>query len=184
MRKLALFTGLTLLLSAPLCLGAVGGSSPAAPPSPAAFLASLAGEPRQVPAPPKLPAIGTPAPSPRSCSISRDCGDGNVAACTGSYSCLYSQRGVTCDNNPEVACPNYCAIAERCEDCNRYLTCWSLAGDCQQTDDGISCNGGTPRHCTCPDSTGGGGGGGCGPDTFGSCSYQSGVCPAYCSCCY
>jgi hypothetical protein len=177
MKKLALITGLTLLLSVPLRLAAAGGSSPAAPPSPAAFLASLAEEPGQLHSPTELPAIGTPAPSPRSCSISRPCGDGNTAFCTGSYSCVYSQRGVTCDNNPEVACPNYCAIAEPCEDCNRYVTCWSLAGDCQQTDDGISCDGGTPRHCHCPDSSGPGGGGEC-------CGYEQGnICPAYCPCC-
>lgn len=183
--KLTLVTALTLLLSASLRLGAVGGSSPAAPPSPADFLASLAREHGQLYAPTQLPSIGTPAPSPRSCSASRDCGDGNTAYCTGSYSCVYSQRGVTCDNNPEVACPNYCSLIDRCEDCNRYLTCWSLAGTCQQTDDGISCDGGTPRHCTCPDSIGWGGGGGCGPDTNGSCSFQTGgICPAYCSCCY
>ncbi len=188
MKKLILFTAATLLLSAPLHLGAVGGSSPASPPSVAAFLASLAIGAGQPGAPTERPAIGTPAPSPRTCSISRDCGDGNTVYCTGTSSCVESQRGVTCDNNPEVACPNYCAIAESCADCNRYVTCWSLAGNCQQTDDGISCDGGTPRHCTCPDSIDLGGGGGCGPGTFGSCPFQyvqSGrLCPAYCSCCY
>ena len=188
MKRLTLVTALTLLLSAPLHLGAAFGSSPAASPSLAAFLASLAREHGELRATTELPAIGTPAPSPRTCSISRDCGDGNTVSCTGSSSCVYSQRGVTCDNNPEVACPHYCSVAESCQDCNRYITCWSLAGNCQQTDDGITCQiGGTPRHCTCPDSNGGGGGGGgCGPSTSGSCAFQPSwsVCPAYCTCCY
>jgi len=34
----------------------------------------------------------------------------------------------------------------------------------------------------CPGS--GGGGGGCSAQTWGSCPYQNGSCPAQCSCCY
>jgi len=130
-----------LFLVLPLALQATAASAPDT-----AFLRSLAR-----PAAPLLDPLagpGTPAPSPRTCSVSRDCGDGNTVACTGNSLCAYSQKGVTCDNGPEVACPHYCSMAWTCEDCPNYVFfCASLSGDCGVTADG--CNGASQR-CICP----------------------------------
>lgn len=111
--------------------------------SDAAFLRLLAEMP------PDLPSVGIPTPENRACSISRPCGDGNVAACTGSSSCVYSQRGVKC-NGVETACPNYCEMGWSCQQCYPPISvfCWSLSGDCGVTNTG--CNGGE-QTCPCPD---------------------------------
>jgi hypothetical protein len=114
--------------------------------SKAEFLRSLAQEPQdQDP----LAGILTPAPSPKSCSISRPCGYGNTAMCTGSFSCVYSQRGVKC-NGVETACPNYCEMGWTCMECNPPMPvfCWSLSGDCGVT--GEACNGDS-MSCPCLD---------------------------------
>jgi hypothetical protein len=95
-----------------------------------------------------VPGINGPAPQQRSCSISRDCGDGNTVACTGTYSCAYSTKGVKCDG-AEVACPNFCSIGWTCSQCPSYVSyCYSTSGDCGVTNEG--CNGGT-KDCACPD---------------------------------
>ena len=113
-----------------------------------AFLRTLAAasvEEPQVQEP--LEGFGTPAPSPRACSISRDCGDGNTVSCVGQYSCANSIKGVKCDTT-EYQCPNYCAMSWTCEECPNYVsTCWSLTGDCGVTNSG--CNG-RPQRCICP----------------------------------
>jgi hypothetical protein len=138
-------TALVLSLAASLPVAVHAGSSDG-------FFRMLADEARPLQAPPvaddPLAGIGAPAPVYKSCSISRACGDGNTAACTGSFSCANSQKGVTCDGT-EHACPNFCVINDGCSQCNRVLFCSSLRGDCQRTDDGISCNGSTPRFCRC-----------------------------------
>jgi hypothetical protein len=127
-----------LLLVAPLAVAALTVEE--------AFLLSLA---RDVPeeAEDPLAGVGTPDPVNRTCTISRDCGDGNVASCSGTYSCEYSQRGVTC-NGTEYACPNYCSMGWTCQDCPSYsFFCWSLRGDCGVTADGCD---GRPQRCRCP----------------------------------
>jgi hypothetical protein len=149
----------------------------ATPAADAAFLQLLAQGAQQQPQEDSLAGLGTPAPTYKSCSISRDCGDGNTVACTGTYSCAYSTKGVTCDST-EYACPNYCTMGWTCPvECpGRSYWCYSLKGDCGVTAEG--CNG-HPMRCLCPASSGGGGGGG-GCD----CSYdETGTCPAYCNCC-
>src|SRR5437588_487345 len=95
-----------LFLLLPFALQATTASAPDA-----AFLRSL-GSPVAAP-PDPLTGLGTPSPSSRTCSVSRACGDGNTAACTGVSSCTFSQRGVTCDGT-EVACPNYCTMSWTC----------------------------------------------------------------------
>jgi hypothetical protein len=125
-----------------------------------------------------LTGVGTPAPSPRSCTVSRACGDGNTVMCTGNSSCVYSTKGVSCDG-VETACPNYCRMTWSCQpECNFIHWCHSLKGDCGVTAEGCD---GRPQRCLCPSTPtypGGEGGGGC-------CSYDpdTGACPAYCSCC-
>jgi hypothetical protein len=114
--------------------------------SKAAFLRSLAQEPHEQD---PLADILTPSPTPQSCSISRPCGDGNTAACTGSFSCVYSQRGVKC-NGVETACPNYCEMGWTCTECvpPMQVFCFSLSGDCGVT--GEACNGDS-MSCPCLD---------------------------------
>jgi hypothetical protein len=86
------------------------------------------------------------------CTASHVCGDGNTATCSGTSTCSVTQAGVSCDG-VETKCPNYCSVVDVCTDCNYYLFCWSTAGTCSETDDGITCQpGGTPRHCHCPDT--------------------------------
>jgi hypothetical protein len=95
-----------------------------------------------------VPGIGGPAPEQRSCSISRDCGDGNTVACTGTYSCAYSTKGVKCDG-AEVACPNFCSLGWTCRACPNYVSfCYSTKGDCGVTNDGCD---GNSQECACPD---------------------------------
>ncbi|HRC87302.1 MAG TPA: hypothetical protein PK413_16990, partial [Thermoanaerobaculia bacterium] len=94
------------------------------------------------------PGVGVPEPSLRSCSISRACGDGNTVSCTGTFSCVFSWRGVSCNGN-EVPCPNYCSMGWRCSECPLYVfSCFSLKGDC-----GVSASGcdGNDQECSCPD---------------------------------
>jgi hypothetical protein len=112
----------------------------------AAFLQSLAQtveEPQEDP----LPGVGVPDPTPQACTVSRPCGDGNTVSCTGTSSCVYSQKGVKCDG-VESACPNFCSMGWTCQDCPAYtFVCWSLSGDCGVTNSG--CNG-QPQRCFCP----------------------------------
>jgi hypothetical protein len=160
----------------------------ATPAADAAFLNLLAQGAQQQTQKDSLAGLGLPAPTYMSCSISRDCGDGNTVACTGNYSCANSTKGVTCDST-EYACPNYCTMGWTCTDCPDYFfSCSSLRGDCGVTGEG--CNG-APQRCFCPDvihpvGDGGddGGDGSCVPGKYGSCPYYSGGCPAYCTCCY
>src|SRR6202035_4852532 len=87
----------TLLLIAGLT--ATAAAAPASPRlTDAAFLKSL-GSPQV-----RLPEVGTPAPHRNTCSASNDCGDGNVAACTGSSTCqtTISAAGAT---GPRGTCP-------------------------------------------------------------------------------
>ena len=117
-------------------------------PSEEAFLRSLAqaADAPQVEEPPA--GFGTPAPSPRTCTITRACGDGNSVGCTGNYSCVNTQKGVKCDTM-EYPCPNYCVMSWTCEDCPNYVfSCWSLKGDCGVTASGCD---GRPQRCICPD---------------------------------
>jgi hypothetical protein len=159
-----------------LCLSLIVPAAAAADAnSDAAFLLSLAQDTsRESP----LTGVGTPAPAPMSCTVSRACGDGNTVTCTGTSSCVYSQKGVSC-NGVETPCPNYCTMGWTCQSCPNYaFWCQSLKGDCGVTGDGCD---GRPQRCLCPSSPTypGGGGGGC------ECSYDpdTGACPAYCSCC-
>ena len=129
MRHVVLVAAVVLLMTA----GASGAAADSG--SDAAFLDWLA----QQPADP-LPGVGTPEPVPMACSVSRDCGDGNTVGCTGNYSCVYSYRGVRCDNGSEIACPNFCQITfPSC--CGGGISCSSTSGDCHYIDDGVSCNG-------------------------------------------
>jgi hypothetical protein len=100
---------------------------------------------------PWLTGIGSPAPQAKTCAASRDCGDGNTATCTGTYTCSQSLDGVSCDGN-DVACPHFCSASTTCSNCvpARFLTCYSTYGDCHQIDDGVSCNG-RDWPCRCPD---------------------------------
>ncbi len=128
MKQVALVATAVLLIAA-------GWSGAAADPgADAAFLDSLAQPP-----PETLPGVGTPEPTLKSCSVSRDCGDGNTVACTGEYSCAYTYRGVRCDGGSEIRCPNFCEITVQC--CGGGMTCSSLSGDCHYEGSGISCNG-------------------------------------------
>lgn len=130
-------TGLVLILAMASVSGAETGPD-------AAFLQSLE-ETVQAPASPQGPSHnGAPAPTPKACSISRPCGDGNTAACTGNSSCIYSAKGVKCDG-VETACPNYCAMGWWCE-CGQR-TCSSLRGDCGVTNTGCD---GQEKICLCP----------------------------------
>ncbi|HEX6202507.1 MAG TPA: hypothetical protein VF100_05845 [Thermoanaerobaculia bacterium] len=109
-----------------------------------AFLASLDE------APPALPDLGTPAPLSLACSVSNDCGDGNVAYCEGNSTCTTTIAGVKCDGT-EVRCPNFCTISQQCHCCDgiRTQTCWSKKGDCQDAGTGIACDG-RVMPCRCP----------------------------------
>jgi len=120
MKRLCLFASLALLPA--LAAAEAVQPSPADP----IFLASLA-EPLE-----PLTGLGTPAPVPMSCSISRACGDGNTVSCTGTTSCQYSIDGVKCNGN-NVPCPNACTSGIDCN-CNGtpyFGYCISTAGNCQ-----------------------------------------------------
>jgi hypothetical protein len=136
---------LATILALVLCFGLpVIASADAS--SEAAFLQSLAQLPEESLEEP-LPGVGIPAPAAKSCTISRNCGDGNTVSCTGTYSCVHSQRGVSC-NGVETACPAYCSMAWSCQACPSYtFFCSSLRGDCGVTNAG--CNG-QPQRCLCP----------------------------------
>lgn len=138
MRKQVL---LTAILS--LFLPCLGTAEPMAPASAAdqAFIAALSQEPAD-----PLAGIGIPAPSPRVCSVTRSCGDGNTVHCDGGGSCVYSTKGVTCDSTGEIACPHYCEISAGCP-CGGFIFCRSLSGNCMDTNLGISCDG---REVKCP----------------------------------
>lgn len=155
----------------------------ATPAADVAFLQLLAESSQQQAQEDSLAGVGIPAPTYMSCSISRNCGDGNTVACTGTSYCVYSTKGVTC-NSTEYACPHYCTMNWGCPACPSYpRSCQSLKGDCGVTAEGCD---GRPQRCVCPG--GGGGGEGCSQETPGSCSYgdhdSGGICPVYCSCCY
>lgn len=112
-----------------------------------AFIASLAEETA-----PAVPELEVPAPQQRTCSVSNECGDGNVATCTGNNSCTTTIAGVKCDGN-EVKCPHFCTISQECQCCTGTQTgfCWSKRGDCEATPEGISCNDQVVRcEDTCP----------------------------------
>lgn len=135
---------LSLVLASPL-------AAAPRPVSEEAFLRSLAqsAEPTVEPAVEEpLAGVGIPEPALKACNVSRPCGDGNTAACSGISSCVYSQKGVKCDG-VEHACPNYCSMGWTCAECPGYVHfCWSLSGDCGVTNDG--CNG-QPQRCLCPE---------------------------------
>lgn len=140
----------TILTAVALLLLPLAGHATAAPgPSPAdlAFLQSLA-EPEAPAAP--APEIGTPAPTPRTCTATVDCGDGNTVSCTGNSICQVTSPGVKCDG-VETRCPNYCTIGMSCECCTgtRTASCFSRKGDCQRVDNVIYCDG-VPHPCICP----------------------------------
>lgn len=80
-----------------------------------------------------------------SCSVSLNCGDGNVVSCTGTTSCSRTIAGVICDGN-EVRCPNFCSLSLNCGPCG-IATCWSTAGNCTRNPD--ACDGRLLR-CRCP----------------------------------
>lgn len=130
-----------VLIATVVLLTAVGPPGAAADSgADAAFVDWLAQQPAE-----PLPGVGTPEPVPMACSVSRDCGDGNTAACTGNYSCVYTYRGVRCDNGSEIRCPNFCEITyHAC--CGGGISCSSTSGDCHYTSNGISCNG---NEATC-----------------------------------
>ena len=129
---LLLVPGLLSAAPAPSA-GAIGAASPALVAASAPLAAPVATDLES-----GAPLFGTPAPTFMSCSISRACGDGNTAACTGNSSCVNSLRGVSCDG-VETACPNFCTISLNCP--RGVLTCASLAGACTTTPNGIACNG-------------------------------------------
>ncbi|HYG63525.1 MAG TPA: hypothetical protein VEL74_13165, partial [Thermoanaerobaculia bacterium] len=139
-----------LKLTAALALLMLAGTTAAvaSPATDTAFFQSLAegSLPAQQEEP--LAGVGTPEPTFKSCSISRPCGDGNYASCTGNSSCINSQKGVKCDGT-EYACPNYCSMSWQCENCPTYVhICWSLKGDCGVS--GAGCDG-RPQRCICPE---------------------------------
>lgn len=127
-----------LALMIVLCLSLIVPAAATAD-SDAAFLLSLAQDiSRESP----LTGVGTPAPTPKECSISRSCGDGNTVACTGTSSCVYSPMGVQCGTT-QVSCPAACRMDFQCGACG-YYSCISLKGDCGITGEG--CNG-HPQVC-------------------------------------
>ena len=133
-----------------LALGLLAWTSPAGadPGTDALFLQSLE-QTADLPAAPDVPASsnGAPVPMLKACSISRDCGDGNTVACTGTASCIYTPRGVKCDSR-YVDCPHACTMTYWCECGNTWKSCSSLYGDCGVTNTG--CNG-IPQFCAfCP----------------------------------
>jgi hypothetical protein len=138
----------TISIAAVLLLAVLAVPAVAAPssPSPAdlAFLESLAGS---QPLPPEL---GVPQPVMKACNVSVECGDGNVAACTGNANCQTTIAGVKCDG-VEHQCPNFCTIGQSCQCCSGWYNgfCWSRSGDCEYTDNGIACNG---HEITCEQS--------------------------------
>lgn len=85
----------------------------------------------------------TPAPEARACSASFECGDGNVAACTGSYSChsypLAVPPHVTCDGQ-DHHCPNMCYVQVFCSP-SGWIQCASNVGDCQTGSNWVECDG-------------------------------------------
>ena len=145
MRAKILIAAVLLLVGPAVAIGA-DVSSPS--PSDLAFLESLAG-------PVISPSIGVPEPQLKQqlCTVTRECGDGTQASCTGRFNCGATARGVTCDG-VETRCPNYCDISLTCQCPHGWfsLFCFSLKGDCQQTSNGIACDG-LERTCesSCPD---------------------------------
>jgi hypothetical protein len=85
----------------------------------------------------------TPAREPKACSASFECGDGNVAACTGSSSCqaypLAVPAFVKCDGQ-RYYCPNMCFVTATCAPGN-WIQCSSNVGDCQSGLDWVECDG-------------------------------------------
>jgi hypothetical protein len=98
---------------------------------------------------PALPAVRSPEPELKTtCSISRNCGDGKVVSCTGSY-CTNTVRGVQC-NGVHHDCPNFCSRSTPCPPCGQVNSCISLSGNC--TDNPVGCNGTSlEENCSCPD---------------------------------
>lgn len=128
---------------APLC-GPAGVASSA---TEAGFLASLAE------APPALTEAGDGVVwTANGCTAENNCGDGNTVSCEGVSICQVTHYGVRCDSN-EVYCPNFCSISQHCDCCDgpRTGTCFSKKGDCQETAEGIACDGRTfTCRLTCP----------------------------------
>jgi hypothetical protein len=87
------------------------------------------------------------APTPKSCSVSYTCQDGNVISCTGSYSCTVNTMTgeVSCDGYKTI-CPNRCWLTLWCRCGN--VSCISTRGDCQHNGSSITCNGYTSQ-CEC-----------------------------------
>jgi hypothetical protein len=88
----------------------------------------------------------TPAATPKTCTASFNCGDGNTISCVGNSTCqVYSYVGaVSCDGN-RTDCPNQCRAYIHCQ-CG-VLQCYSTSGNCTAT----SCNGFQLSCNFCPD---------------------------------
>lgn len=81
------------------------------------------------------------------CSVSLDCGDGNVISCDGHYMCEIDKPlgTITCDWE-DTQCPNRCVVEIWCSctpTCGNTLSCYSNAGDCSTDGDSVTCDGNT-----------------------------------------
>ena len=135
MKRICPLTHALLLFSAFACLPALASASTALSQADATFLRSLGQEGTLA-----APAIGSPAPNLLSnCNISKTCQDGATVSCMGTFSCVLTILGVSCDNH-ETRCPQACSISQQCA--NGVITCFSTRGDCGYAEDGnIECNG-------------------------------------------
>jgi len=75
-----------------------------------------------------------------SCTVTFDCGDGNILSCTSASGFCSSGTGwVKCDGQ-YTWCPNRCTANVDCENGN-HLYCSSLVGDCHEYYDAVQCDG-------------------------------------------
>lgn len=75
-----------------------------------------------------------------SCTVTFDCGDGNILSCSSSTGFCSSGWGwVKCDGQ-YTWCPNRCTASLECENGNS-LYCSSLVGDCNVYHEGVECDG-------------------------------------------
>jgi hypothetical protein len=141
MNRIAIVFSLSALLSLSLPLVAAEPSFLLPPGAPAGGLQEK----------PSFLPLDKPAWTPKSCSASFNCGDGNTIACTGNSICqVYSLVGsVVCDGH-ETACPNRCYAYIWC-DCG-VIQCYSTYGNCNQETPG--CNGRTLNCNKCPEIQG------------------------------
>lgn len=139
MSRIAIVFSLLALGSMPLCAAEPLFLMPAKPPA-----ATVQEKPSFLP-------LQMPAGTPKSCSASFNCGDGNTIVCTGNSTCqVFSYVGmVRCDGNDTV-CPNRCYAYIWC-DCG-VIQCYSTYGDCDQQTPG--CNGRALSCNKCPDIPG------------------------------